>query len=340
MPVRRDQDKYKQMELLSPEKRAEEPSSCQEHWYHIAARLGLGLRVVDVGAGMPYTREILEGGGAAQLLSIDPLPMDPRVVDLDVAQLSSNAFDLVTLIDVIEHVRDDRGLLANTVRVAQQAVFLTTPNFDVWGCKNVYHYREYSAVEIEELLRPYDVAWWTAGTNRFASGPRRIDSPHAADATFAVLIRTPSCSTDAWKKLLKRNASITGDWVLQRMTRHGVHADEWGTRVKDVAASAQDPRAAVVSWVSDQFALEQPGIKPLDKPDVITALRHGVVTWFQRAKVLSWAFNTVPITTNAQVHECFTAPVDSPDRWVIRDEGGYIYNAAGTVLMQCAKDPS
>jgi hypothetical protein len=66
--------------------------------------------------------------------------------------------------DVIEHVEDDVAFLRHLLRVAREAVFLATPNWDRFRATNKYHFREYTADELDALLKsmnfPYE-AWHT-----------------------------------------------------------------------------------------------------------------------------------------------------------------------------------
>jgi len=78
------------------------------------------------------------------------------------------AFDMVTAIDVIEHVEDDKGFLGHLLRIAKRYVFISTPNWFDSGCQNPYHVREYTPAEFRKLLAGLCCRYWISGTMRVA----------------------------------------------------------------------------------------------------------------------------------------------------------------------------
>lgn len=140
------------MEHLSLAERLRQLDHCQDHWYKLAARYAVGQMVLDVGAGTGCGLSILAAAAAA-VTGIDPLPAGPGVLATPVEQFADGSFDLVTAMDVIEHVQDDVAFLGHLVRVARAAVFLSTPNWDYLHAQNPYHFREYTAGELDALLR-------------------------------------------------------------------------------------------------------------------------------------------------------------------------------------------
>lgn len=83
---------------------------------------------------------------------IDLFPVGRGVSDTPIEAFPADAFDLVTAIDVIEHVEDDAEFLYQLTRVARCAVFLTTPNYNISKCTNAYHVREYTPEELGFLI--------------------------------------------------------------------------------------------------------------------------------------------------------------------------------------------
>jgi len=71
-----------------------------------------------------------------------------------------NSFDIVTCIDVLEHVRDYMVLLREMIRVSSRAVFVSTPNRRSEFTrpngkpKNRWHLREWSLSELEHVMQP------------------------------------------------------------------------------------------------------------------------------------------------------------------------------------------
>jgi hypothetical protein len=139
------------------------------HWYYVskgrAMRHLLGRirtnEVLDVGAGSGiFSRQLLEHGVADSAICLDPLYADERteshsgrpiafVRNVDIVRQ-----DLVLMMDVLEHVDDDVGLLR---RYAPQGhVLITVPAFPfLWSGHDVFleHRRRYTRVMLEETVR-------------------------------------------------------------------------------------------------------------------------------------------------------------------------------------------
>jgi SAM-dependent methyltransferase len=143
------------------------------HWYYRAkaAAVGRMLRglpateLLDVGAGSGFfARSLLQGSAIAAATCVDPGYDDehdelvggkPLRLRRDVAH---TAADLVLLMDVIEHVDDDVGLVRDCVRkVPRGARFLVTaPAFQaLWSAHDVFleHRRRYTLPGVEAVLR-------------------------------------------------------------------------------------------------------------------------------------------------------------------------------------------
>lgn len=131
-------------------------------------------RVLDVGFGLGYGLEILSAG-SAKLTGID---IDARAVangqrlmgtlerleaiheyDGKIIPYSDKTFNLVTCIDVLEHVSDYLGLLNEMVRVSQRIVLVSTPNRRPESTRlngrprNPWHLREWSYDEYNTILQ-------------------------------------------------------------------------------------------------------------------------------------------------------------------------------------------
>jgi SAM-dependent methyltransferase len=144
-----------------------------EHWYYRSkARAMRRLldgpaprSVLDVGAGSGFfARELLARGGAERATCVDPnYPADR---DETVAarpllfrrEVTATDADLLLLMDVIEHVDDDIGLLSHYARLAPRGarVLITVPAFQwLWSGHDVYlgHRRRYTAARLEATAR-------------------------------------------------------------------------------------------------------------------------------------------------------------------------------------------
>jgi 2-polyprenyl-3-methyl-5-hydroxy-6-metoxy-1,4-benzoquinol methylase len=144
-----------------------------KHWYYRAKAAALrravgGLRprrLLDVGAGSGFfSRHLLSDAGAESALCVDIGYADQR--DDEVAgkpvlyrrDCGPTHCDLVLMMDVLEHVEDDRTLVRHYAgKVPSGAHFLVTvPAFSfLWSGHDVFlgHKRRYRLGELEAALR-------------------------------------------------------------------------------------------------------------------------------------------------------------------------------------------
>ena len=143
------------------------------HWYYRAKAAALrravaGLaprRILDVGAGSGFfSRHLLAETAAQSALCVDigyERERDDSVAGKPVLYRRDTGptdCDLVLMMDVLEHVDDDRGLLRHyAAKVPSGAHFLVTvPAFAfLWSGHDVFleHKRRYRLVEIEAAMR-------------------------------------------------------------------------------------------------------------------------------------------------------------------------------------------
>ena len=89
-----------------------------------------------------------------------------------------DTFDVVTCVDVIEHVEDYDRLIKEMLRVSKKGVFLSTPNRRPeytnrdGSPKNYWHLREWSFEELEMILSKFGRTEWI-----FINGHTRDHSP-------------------------------------------------------------------------------------------------------------------------------------------------------------------
>lgn len=148
--------------------------------------------VLDVGFGLGYGLNIL----AIKSKTVNGVDVDnqayhycqntlvgrnPKLGILNLYQgydldFPDNTFDVVTCVDVIEHVEDYDRLIAEMLRVAKKGVFLSTPNrrpeyTNPDGTpKNYWHLREWSFTKFDEIIKKYGKVDWNFLNGQFA-GP-------------------------------------------------------------------------------------------------------------------------------------------------------------------------
>lgn len=125
---------------------------------HLDGEAGAEPRILDVGCGTGANLGLLRRFGTVQGVDSEPAAVEfCRRCGESVVQhapdqrlpFSDASFELVTLLDVIEHVRDDRDLLgeARRVLVPGGRVLVTVPAYPwMWGAQDriAHHYRRYT----------------------------------------------------------------------------------------------------------------------------------------------------------------------------------------------------
>jgi 2-polyprenyl-3-methyl-5-hydroxy-6-metoxy-1,4-benzoquinol methylase len=144
-----------------------------QHWYYRSKAAALRRavatlnpqRLLDVGAGSGFfSRHLLSEGGAQSALCVDigyDRDRDDQIGGKPVLyrrDCGATDCDLVLMMDVLEHVDDDRGLVRHyAAKVPSGAHFLVTvPAFRfLWSGHDVFleHKRRYHLGEIEAAMR-------------------------------------------------------------------------------------------------------------------------------------------------------------------------------------------
>ena len=137
---------------------------CNEHEtvLDVGFGLGYGLNIMAIKAdrvsGVDVDQKALE------YCQNTVIGRNPRVDYLGIydgytLKFPSNYFDLITCVDVLEHVEDYHRFLDELLRVTKKGVFISTPNrrleytnFDGTP-KNPWHLREWSFEELDEIMR-------------------------------------------------------------------------------------------------------------------------------------------------------------------------------------------
>ncbi len=124
-------------------------------------------RIVDVGAGTGITLGLLRGLGSAVGIDLSPdalrfsrLRGNDRLLRSDMTRLAiaGESVDVVTCLDGIEHVDDDRRAVAEIFRICRPGgiAVITVPAFPfLWSEHDVinHHKRRYGRGELETLVR-------------------------------------------------------------------------------------------------------------------------------------------------------------------------------------------
>lgn len=163
---------------------------CQIEAYFLALNWYLNEKetVLDVGFGLGYGLNLLAiKAGQVSGVDIDPkvyeycqntvVGRNPRIGTLGLfdgykLDFQDNHFDLITCVDVLEHVEDYHRFLDELLRVSQHGVFISTPNrrpeyTNPDGTpKNYWHLREWSYEELDEILQKHGKVDWN-----FLNGP-------------------------------------------------------------------------------------------------------------------------------------------------------------------------
>jgi hypothetical protein len=111
--------------------------------------------VLDVGAGRGDGLELIEKAGAKCCIGIDPLPMHRNIVKMTLAKYHNTSGykpDICLAMDVIEHIEHPKAFIFQMMMTARELIFLTTPNYNVHKCKNQFHIREYTPLELTTLF--------------------------------------------------------------------------------------------------------------------------------------------------------------------------------------------
>jgi 2-polyprenyl-3-methyl-5-hydroxy-6-metoxy-1,4-benzoquinol methylase len=147
----------------------------QEAAYQLAVQryIRKGDRVLDVGFGLAYGLEIMAAAGgklsgididykvvkyAQRLVKEFPGIEEIRVYDGKTIPYPDRSFDIITCVDVIEHVPNYLGLIEEMVRVSKNTVLISTPNRRPEYTKrsgrprNPWHLREWTFDEFQAVL--------------------------------------------------------------------------------------------------------------------------------------------------------------------------------------------
>ena len=153
--------------------------------------------VLDVGFGLCYGVNILSiNANRVSGVDVDEKALrycpdayigrNPKIESLTIydgynLQFDDNSFDIVTCVDVIEHVEDYRRLIQEMLRVSRIGIFISTPNSrreftNPDGTpKNYWHLREWSYEEFNNIIKVFGQVDWDFINGEF-DGPFKISN--------------------------------------------------------------------------------------------------------------------------------------------------------------------
>lgn len=155
----------------------EVPMQKQSYFTALNEYIREGDKVLDVGCGVGYGMTILSIK-AAEVYGVDVdekaieyirsylVGQNPRLKGVKVYNgkrlpFADKSFDVITTIEVIEHVLDYDSYIDELMRVAKRVVFIATPNrrpefTNPDGTPlNYWHYREWNRKELNTILRKH-----------------------------------------------------------------------------------------------------------------------------------------------------------------------------------------
>ena len=146
--------------------------------YQWVSQVTVGCTVVDAACGTGYGARMIAARGAKQVtgfdLSAEAIEEANRcarmdrvsfeVADVTKLPVADHSYDVFVSLETIEHVENDRALVREAARVLKEGGrficstpnrLVTNPGISIKGKPfNPYHVREYSAPELEMVLRP------------------------------------------------------------------------------------------------------------------------------------------------------------------------------------------
>lgn len=156
-------------------------------------------KILDVGFGLGYGLNILSikaneiNGIDVDIKSLDyckkiMVGKNPRLNYLNIYDgynlpFKNDSFDIITCIDVLEHVEDYTKLISEMIRTSKRGVFISTPNKrpeytnQNGSPKNYWHLREWNYEELNGILRPFGEIDWN-----FINGP--YEGPFTISSTI------------------------------------------------------------------------------------------------------------------------------------------------------------
>lgn len=142
------------------------------HWYYLSKGRALldflrpvrNATLLDVGAGSGiFSRQLLDAGKCDRAICVDPAYAEERTESHNgreiafVRSMDDGAYDLLLMMDVLEHVDDDVGLLRQYSKGMPHGgqILITVPAFQfLWSGHDEFleHRRRYTRRQIEDVV--------------------------------------------------------------------------------------------------------------------------------------------------------------------------------------------
>jgi ubiquinone/menaquinone biosynthesis C-methylase UbiE len=178
------------------------PVQIEAYFLALNKYVGENAKILDVGFGLGYGLNILSiKASEVNGVDVDAKVLDhcnntllgknPRLIILKIFDgynipFPDETFDVVTSVDVIEHVEDYERLIKEMLRVSKNGVFLSTPNRRSeytnkdGSPKNYWHLREWSFEEFDEIIRKFGSVEWNCINGPY-EGPFSVSTGIAED---------------------------------------------------------------------------------------------------------------------------------------------------------------
>lgn len=132
-------------------------------WYEWFGQMSKDKSILDVGAGLCEGMKILDKYSP----NVKGIEIDERLLKLDsrlsldtLDKIPDKSVDVITCVDVIEHIIEDLKLMDGMKRVARDAIYITTPCYTRSRCGNIAHCREYTIPQFMNFFKPIEI--WSA----------------------------------------------------------------------------------------------------------------------------------------------------------------------------------
>lgn len=136
--------------------------STQLGWYNWIARECVNNSVLDVGCGMGTGLKMFSQVPGCDATGVDEDPALKDIIDNYICGFENiqKTYNIVTCIDVIEHVVDDVSFFRRLLNMTSKKLFITTPNFSRSRARNTAHCREFTISQFMNIFSPHEL--WVA----------------------------------------------------------------------------------------------------------------------------------------------------------------------------------
>lgn len=133
-------------------------------WYKWFGEMSQDKTILDVGSGTGEGMQVLKDAGAREVFGFE---VDIRLAGMydrlwidtsgSLKAYPTNAVDVITCVDVLEHCVYDLEMMNEMKRIAREFIYVTTPNYTRSMCGNVTHCREYTIAQFMNFFKPTQI---------------------------------------------------------------------------------------------------------------------------------------------------------------------------------------